>query len=79
MKIYVTKSDIKRGRQCDSGKCPVAISLQRRFPKKFVSVGPRGGMIGQTPLSWPAEVTAFVLKFDCHPSNVKPFSFTINV
>lgn len=79
MRIYVTAHDIKNGRQCNSGKCPVARSLQRRFPQSFVTVGPRGGMVGRTMLVWPRKVCEFIQTFDYNPRKAKPFSFDLAI
>ena len=80
MKIYVTKQDIKNGRQCNAGKCPVARSLQRRFPRRFISVGPRGGTIGSnTYVMWPEPVQRFIHNFDYTLLKAKPFSFVLEL
>lgn len=80
MRIYVTKHDIANGRQCNSGKCPVARSLQRRFPRRFVSVGPLGGMVGaHTHVLWPKAVQKFIKRFDYRPLTARPFSFTLDI
>lgn len=78
MRIYVTKADIKAGNPCNSAKCPVARSLQRRFPTRFVSVGPNGGMIGYSSyILWSPAVRRFIQRFDYSNRKVKPFSFTL--
>lgn len=76
MRIYVTKDDIRNGRCCNAGKCPVARSLKRRFKKVFVSVGPWGIMLGDNILEIPASARRFIRRFD-RRETVNPFSFKL--
>jgi len=76
MRIYVTKDDIKKGESCHAGKCPIARSLKRRFPKTFVSVGPWGMMLRDAILELPMSVRHFIRKFDSQ-QKVNPFSFKL--
>jgi hypothetical protein len=78
MRIYITKADIRNGRPCSACKCPLARSLQRRFPRRFVTVGPRGGMVGHKILLWTKGVRNFISRFDGLKS-VKPFSFNLDL
>lgn len=77
MRIYVTKDDIAQGQPCNSGKCPIARSLRRRFPKAFVSVGPKGCMLGETLLELPKAAQRFVNRFDSNPASARPFYFSL--
>lgn len=78
MRIYVTKDDIKKGVPGSSGQCPIARSLQRRFgPFDFVSVGPRGGLVGTRFFGLPERAQKFVSGFDRRPTRQKPFHFTL--
>ena len=76
MKIYVTKSDIKEGIQCSSGQCPIARSLQRRFPGRHVSVGAHGGAVGGRIFPLPPSAQRFIVRFDVG-RKMRPFSFTL--
>lgn len=39
MLIKVTEDDIKKGRPCDSGNCPISLAVKRVFPDYDNSVG----------------------------------------
>jgi len=80
MRIYVTKDDIAHGIPCNSGKCPIALSLIRRFPKSFVTVGSTGVCIAESyHLPLPPVAVRFIQNFDSRPGKQKPFSFTLEV
>jgi hypothetical protein len=79
MRIYVTKDDIAHGRPCSAGRCPIARSLIRRFPRSFISVGPHGVTVEDLCIPLPAEAQRFIQKFDHNHSNQKPFSFTLSL
>jgi len=82
IKINVTKNDIKKGKRCQSGDCPIALAAHRKFKGSAVSVGPFTLGVSQydhecwRDYTLPKAASNFILKFDCR-EKVEPFSFTI--
>jgi hypothetical protein len=77
--ISVTQEDIDNGVTSSPGRCPVALAVQRQFPKARVSVGCsevtvrtrfRGRCYRLSP-----EGRHFIATFDCR-GNVTPVTFT---
>ena len=79
MRIYVTKDDIAHGIPCNSGKCPIARSLQRRFPNSFISVSNDGVYVDRVVFLLPARAKRFIRRFDFRPNRQKPFSFVLEL
>jgi len=78
MRIYVTKADIRNGCPCSAGRCPIALSLIRRFPRSFISVCPHGVIVEDLCIPLPKKAQRFIQKFD-HNLTPKPFRFTLPI
>lgn len=85
VRVQVTEKDIKFGRRCDLGGCPVALALRRvvrpsaevQVDAEEVIVLMHGDRVGRA--SVPPGVAAFIRAVDwggC-PELVHPFSFTL--
>lgn len=79
MKIYVTKNDIAHGIPRNSGQCPIARSMRRRFPRRFITVGPCVAMVGFRMAVLPTVARSFIFRFDLRPTRQKPIVFTLDL
>ena len=83
MKFTVTSKDIRKGKRCASGTCPIALSMARTLQVK-VSVWTSvcyvfafGKLETLRKYALPAEVSQFVEDFDKGDIQVFPFEFEI--
>jgi hypothetical protein len=80
MKIEVKKSHIRRGRQGDCLRCPVALAVEEAT-KEYVAAFPGYLQFGEewrnrVDFRVPKKVRTFIIRFDGE-QKVKPFSFVI--
>lgn len=76
MTISVTQEDIDHGVPFCSKKCPVALALQRKYPRSFVSVSNKAFTVGKKTRVLSPTAARFVSSFDRY-TKVRPFQFTI--
>ena len=84
MRLVVTQTDIDLALKNSSCNCPIAKSMQRRFPNKAVEVFHRfltlgdfsSSIIQKTCWNIPPRAKNFINQFDIG-KKVKPFHFTI--
>lgn len=76
--ISVIQDDIENGIKCNSGECPIALAVRRRFITADISVSLVKLRINDTTYRLPQEAMRFINKFDLTNNTVKPFQFTIN-
>jgi hypothetical protein len=80
VKVSVTAGDIKKGQKglksdvLRSETCPVAVSLQRKFPEAPISVGETMAYVDHVPYVLPAFVAVAIRKFDRNRKQ-EPFKF----
>jgi hypothetical protein len=77
-RIQVTAQDIKRGKPCDSDRCPVAIALRRETKRKWRVGRALAALPGsRTVIRLPKRVTDKIYVFD-DDGPMKPFAFTFH-
>ena len=73
--ISVTQEDIDNGWQCQSTKCPIALSLKRQFNTDSVVAGLFAIRVETTFYKTSDEAQMWMKKFDWD-KNVEPAEFT---
>lgn len=84
--ITVTQEDIDKGRRESSCNCPIALAARRVFVNDSVRVSPFDLVLYAKDdeevryRMLPQEAARFIEQFDHQgPTQVKPFSFTVEV
>lgn len=83
-KITVNKTNIKKGKPCSAGGCPIALAVGREFPGKVVSVSDdvievfEPFKYGATAVFYhtPRSAQRFIKRFD-NGQPVEPFTFAL--
>lgn len=76
--ISITKRDIRNGRRRDECACPVALSLQRRYPGRRVTVNYEVAMVGSVAIPVTGKMETWMDAFD-NRRRVKPTAFFVDV
>ncbi len=76
MKITVTQQDIDKGRPGSHVACPLALAIQRVYPRKRIGVSGSLARVGRYSYTLPEVASEFVFRVDRH-QGVKPFEFDL--
>ena len=76
--IRVTADDITKGEPSECRCCPIALAMQRRFPRSKVNVGRISFRVGKWHGWLPESAQDFICNFDDNYL-VKPFTFRLKL